>query len=353
MSKKIAKVIAMILAVASLASLLGACGSSGNSAPAETKAPAAAVAETVAQAADGDLTGKKVGFSSIMMSSDFFANMSNEMDEYFTGVGMTYNVADANGDAQTQITNVENFVTMGMDYIILFPVDKDSICDALVKAREQGIFVIAIGTVLTNPDAYDVCINISQYSSGEVEAQMAAEWIEATFPDAADGSIEVAVMGCADNEDAIDRSNGLKTISEYTSKAVLVDYKETAQSEGAAGAQIAMDAIMANHPNIKCLLTYGTDQGEGCTERALANPAIDPAEFGIFTVDTNDYIFGEIRKSASNESVLRGTVKLGDGTPMTCYKLISGEWMDMVVDGVYKEQCHAVNVATIDEYDIH
>ncbi len=332
---KHSKLIAMLLAVVCLMGLLVPAGA----------------AESAEEAEAVDLTGKKVGFASIMMSSDFFANMSNEMEEYFTAVGMTYNAADANGDAQTQITNVENFVTMGMDYIIIFPVDKDSICDALVKARESGIFVIAIGTVLTNPDAYDVCISISQHESGVVEAQMAAEWIDATFPDAEDGSIEVAVLGCSDTEDAVDRSDGLKTVTDYTSKAVLVDYKESAQSEGAAGAQIAMDAITANHPNIKCLLTYGTDQGEGCTERAQANAAIDTTQFAVFTVDTNDYIYDEIRKSADNESVLRGAVKLGDGTPMTCYKLITGEWMDLVVDGVYSEQCHAVTPETIDEYD--
>ena len=97
------------------------------------------VAEAVEDGAQGaDLTGKKVGFSALMMSSEFFTDMSNQMEAYFTEHGMEYSVADANGNAQTQIQTVENFVSMGMDYIICFVVDASSISDSLIKAREGG-----------------------------------------------------------------------------------------------------------------------------------------------------------------------------------------------------------------------
>ena len=113
-----------------------------------------------------DLTGKKVGFSALMMSSEFFMDMSNQMQAYFEERGMQYSVADANGDPQTQIQTIENFVQMGMDYIICFVVDRVSISDALIRARQAGAFVIVIGTVLDDKEAADVCISISQYESG-------------------------------------------------------------------------------------------------------------------------------------------------------------------------------------------
>ena len=79
-----------------------------------------------AETEGADLTGKKVGFSSLMMSSEFFTDMSNQMQAYFEERGMQYSVADANGDPQTQIQTIENFVQMGMDYIICFVVDRVS-----------------------------------------------------------------------------------------------------------------------------------------------------------------------------------------------------------------------------------
>ena len=102
---------------------------------------------------------------------------------------MKYNVADANANADTQIKTVENFVQMGCDYIICFVVDRASIGDSLKKARENGAFVIVIGTVLDDPEAADVCISISQYESGVAEAEIASEWINENFPDAGEKSI--------------------------------------------------------------------------------------------------------------------------------------------------------------------
>lgn len=307
--------------------------------------------EVESDATEGkNLTGKKVGFSALLMSSEFFTDMSNQMEEYFTSRGMEYYVADANANAQTQIQTIENFVSMGMDYIICFVVDAASISDALVKARENGAFVIVIGTILDNKDAYDVCINISQYESGRVEAEMAAEWIEKTFPDAADRSIKVGLLYNTENEDAVDRSNGLREIENLTSKAVIVEEHETLQSEGAATAQTYAEMMLMNNPDMNVILTYGTDQGQGANEAVMKDSNINKNEFAVFTVDTAEFIRNKIKGSVTGDSVIRGTVMLGEGTPMTCYNIMDGTWMNRVKDKVYSEECIKITPETIGQY---
>jgi len=297
-----------------------------------------------------DLTGKKVGFSALMMSSEFFTDMSNQMQAYFEERGMQYSVADANGDPQTQIQTIENFVQMGMDYIICFVVDRVSISDALIRARQAGAFVIVIGTVLDDKEAADVCISISQYESGVVEAELGAAWIEAHYPDAADGTVKVGILENSENEDAVARCNGLKTIAELTSKAVIVEEHETTQSEGAAAGQNMAEMMLMNNPDLAVILTYGTDQGSGANEAAMANGSVDKETFAVFTIDTAEFIRGKVRESVEGTSVLRGTVMLGEGTPMTCYNLMDGSWMDRVVDGVYNEECIKITPETIGNY---
>ncbi len=315
------------------------------------KEAAGEATEAVENAAGGaDLTGKKVGFSALMMSSEFFTDMSNQMEEYFTAHGMEYSVADANGNAQTQIQTVENFVSMEMDYIICFVVDASSISDSLVKAREDGAFIIVIGTVLDNKDAYDVCISISQNESGVTEAKMAAEWIEATFPDAEDGSIEVGLLTNSENEDAVARCDGLREIENFTSKAVIVEEHETTQAEGAAAGQTYAEMMLMNNPDLKVILTYGTDQGQGANEAVMKDSSINSEEFAVFTVDTAEFIRNKVKESAEGTSVLRGTVMLGEGTPMTCYNLMDGTWSDRVKDKVYSEECIMITPETISEY---
>lgn len=338
-----------LTAAAALA--LGLVGCSA-SAPEEDKdnTTVEEVTDAVEENAEGGLAGKKVGFSALMMSSEFFTDMSNQMEAYFTERGMTYNVADANGNAQTQIQTVENFVSMGCDYIICFVVDKASIGDTLQKARESGAFVIVIGTVLENKDAADVCISISQRESGEAEAQMASAWIDATFPDAEDGSIKVGLLTNSENEDAVDRCDGLRTIADINKKVTIVEEHETTQSEGAAAGQTYAEMELMNNPDLKVILTYGTDQGQGANEAVMAKADINKDEFAVFTVDTAEFIREKVRASATGDSVLRGTVMLGEGTPMTCYNLMDGSWMDRVENGVYSERCIQITPDTIDQY---
>lgn len=306
-------------------------------------------APVLADTEGADMTGKKVGFSPVMMSSEFFAGMSDDMEAYFTANGMEYSSADANGDVQTQIQNLENFVQMDMDYIIMFAVDASAICDAAIAARNQGKFVINIGTVLEQRDAYDVCINVDQFDSGAVVSQMAADWIEVTFPDAEDGSIEVAILEERDSDDAIRRSDGLHEIEKLTSKATVVYVAEQTITDGATKAQELADALFLQHPDVKCILTYGTDIAQGSDEIALQKVS-DKDQFAIFTVDTPEFIRNKIKESADNTSLIRGTVMLGEGTPYTCYKLMDGSWMDRVVDGVYAERCIAITLDTMGEY---
>ena len=296
-----------------------------------------------------DMTGKKVGFTPVMMSSEFFAGMADDMDAYFTPNGMIFSTADANGDVQTQIQNIENFVQMDMDYIIMFAVDASAICDAAIAARNQGKFIINIGTVLEQRDAYDVCINVDQFDSGAVVSQMATEWIEKTFPDAEDGSVEVAIIEERDSDDAIRRSDGLHEIESLCSKAKVVYVAEQTITDGATKAQELADALFLQHPDVKCILTYGTDIAQGSDEIALQKVE-NKDQFAIFTVDTPEFIRGKIKESADNTSMIRGTVMLGEGTPYTCYKLMDGSWMDRVVDGVYAERCIAITLDTMAEY---
>ncbi len=357
------KLLALLLVATMMFGLVG-CGSTPTTTPADTaedtepaetedttKETAAQVTEAAEAASGGaDMTGKKVGFSALMMSSEFFAGMSDQMEAYFTENGMEYSVADANASAETQMKSIENFVTMGMDYIILFAVDASSICDALISARNQGVFVINIGTVLAVPEAYDVCINVDQGESGRVEAQIAADWIEATFPDAEEGSIEVAIIETTDSEDAKARSMGLEEVVNYTSKAAIVETYEVGNTEGTTKAQEVAEMIFLNHPDVKAILTYGTDLGGGADEIASKNTELNKDEFAIFTVDTPEYIRNKIIASVDNTSLLRGTVMLGEGTPMTCYNLMNGSWMDRIENGIYAERCIAITPETIGEY---
>ena len=159
----------------------------------------------------------------------------------------------------------------------------------------------------------------------------------------------MAILEERDSEDAIRRSDGLHEIEEICPKAKVVYVAEQTISDGATKAQELTDALFLQNPDVKCILTYGTDMAQGADEIALQKVE-NKDEFAIYTVDTPEFIRSKIKESTDNSSLIRGTVMLGEGTPYTCYKLMDGSWMDRVEDGVYKEHCIAITLDTMSEY---
>lgn len=354
--KQMKKSIALILALVMVLSLFAGCSSSTETkneaaAPAATKAAQEAVEAVVAGIGEPgvDLNGKKAGFSVPTLDSEFFVNMSGEIEAYLADYGMTLTTLSADTNAATQIENVENFTTMDMDVIILFLVDNKALEDTLIKARENGAYVIVIGTVVENTAAADCCINVDQYETGSVAAQMMSDWVNETFPEAEDGSIVIGVLSSRSNDTGIARSAGMLTVSELNSKITVVEY-ELENENDAVLAQQYTEQLFIEYPECKGILCYGSDYAVGANEIAMKK-AEDIAKFAIFTTDVPEAIMTGIAGSVNNESVIRGTVALGAGTPYTIYQLVSGAWSDQIgEDAWFREPCYDVHPGNMDNY---
>ena len=64
-----------------------------------------------------------------------------------------------------------------------------------------------------NLDAYDSVTVADQYQIGEAIAQNASDWVDATFPDAEDGSIDAVIIKLPTDAENIKRDEGMDTIA--------------------------------------------------------------------------------------------------------------------------------------------
>jgi len=353
------KLLAILLSLAMLLGLFAGCGA--KEAPAAEAPAAAAPAGDVTEAAANavvagigekgvDLKGAKVGFSVPTLAAEFFVNMSEQIEAYLKPYGVELTTLSADGNPATQIENVENFTTTGMDVVILFLVDNEALTDTLVKARENGVYIIVIGTILENKDAVDCCINVDQNEAGVYAARMMAKWVDETFPDAEDGSVEVAVMTSRGNDSGILRSDGMLTVADYSSKINMVGEYEVPGENDTALAQQYAETIFTQHPEVDAIICYGSDMAIGANEIAMQKAA-DVSRFCIITVDIPVVIMDDIKLAETNEAVIRGTVALCAGTPYTIYQLISGEWSDQIgEDKWFREPCYEVTIENWDEF---
>ena len=164
------KVVSTLLAVAMLATVVTGCGSSDNKATenndtvvetadtttadttiADTAADAAA--DTAAAAADatttteGGLADKTVGVCIYQFNDNFMTLFRTELENYLVSQGFSKDnikIVDGANDQATQSNQIDNFITEGVDVLIINPVNSSSaetITDKVVGADIPLVYI--------------------------------------------------------------------------------------------------------------------------------------------------------------------------------------------------------------------
>lgn len=101
-------------------------------------------------------TGKKIGVTLLGRTDPFYQDMEKAMLEEAKAKGMELDVQDGNRDLNTQLAQIETFISQKKDALIICPADSDGIGTAVEKANKAGIPVFTAdiksnkGTVVTH-----------------------------------------------------------------------------------------------------------------------------------------------------------------------------------------------------------
>ncbi len=166
--KKKNRTAAMILAAIMAVGVTG-CASVPDSSSPDSSAPEnSSKAES---ASDGTFT---LGFSNRLDSDPWMIDFKNrlmELDDADDSIEILY--ADADGNDQKQVEQIDNFFVQGIDGLIIIPNNGAAVVDSLDQAEEKGIPVAAISTA---PDdgTFDF-IGCSHYDCGYAQGEYCAE----------------------------------------------------------------------------------------------------------------------------------------------------------------------------------
>jgi len=293
-------------------------------------------------------------------------------DAFTKAFGEKYDVqvASADGNPNNQATQVENFTAMKPAFLFAMPAEATSLVPKLIDTRNAGTKVLVAGGDPGDENAYDSVMMMNQYLSGMYEAYMAKQWVDATYPDAADGSIETAILESTLNTEAQNRTTGMKMIAEpylknvkgefidakgnvvtadadkvpnpaYSSKVKVV---ADTQAEMFQAGQTAMQNILTTNPNVKLVLAYAGDGGMGASQAMLDEYAKGP---GVSVIDDLNKVavFGigmigaegpAVLDSATNKSLFRGTIRFGGDlvgrTIEYAQKMLNGDIQKIIYD---------------------
>ena len=160
----------LAVVVATAAVLFAACSSPAASTPAGSGG--AAGSAPAGSAAAGAVSVTLITKTS---TNPFFVAMAKGAKESADKLGITLTTAAGkeDGDTATQITAIENAISKGDKGILITPGGPD-VNPAIKKARDAGLFVIALDTPPDPADTVDITFATDNFEAGKLIGQWAA-----------------------------------------------------------------------------------------------------------------------------------------------------------------------------------
>lgn len=182
------KAIVLVLALAMIAALVSGCAApaqpAASAAPADeqqaTKAPEAANAPESAapeQKSDEQPADKKlkIGLVNPDLTDKWMGYLYEALQNEAANAGCEYILTDAKNDTATQIADIENLISQGVDAIILDVVDTNAVSAQLQLCKDAGIVCVGICREFTGADAY---IGSDSYTAGTMETEAIAKMMD-------------------------------------------------------------------------------------------------------------------------------------------------------------------------------
>lgn len=159
--KRMKKLLALLLSISVLASATAcsAVTTSTNGAP------------TGGVSAAAKAGGKKVGVCMPEKNLQRWVQDGDNMKKVLESKGYSVQLQYANNDVNTQVSQIENMVTSGVNVLVVASVDGSALTDALKIAKSSNVKVIAYDRLLMNSDAVDYYATFDNHKVGQLQGQ--------------------------------------------------------------------------------------------------------------------------------------------------------------------------------------
>jgi len=142
-------------------------------------------------------------------SSERWIADGNNIKEQLEAAGYSVDLQYAEDDIPTQVSQVENMVTKGVDILVIAAIDGTALGDVLETAESQDIPVIAYDRLIRESDTVDYYTTFDNFKVGVLQAESLVEGLKAS----GDGPYNVELFaGSPDDNNATFFFNGAMSV---------------------------------------------------------------------------------------------------------------------------------------------
>ncbi len=270
------------------------------------------VAETVTEeaAGSGDLADKKVGVCIYQFADNFMTLFRTELENYLISQGFSKDnitIVDGANDQATQTNQIQNFITQGVDVLIINPVNSSSaatITDLVVGADIPLVYINR------EPDADEEArwqsngwnvtyVGCDARQSGTMQGEILVDLGKEKVDLNGDGKIQyIMIEGDPENVDAQYRTEfSVKALEDAGWEVEELD-DQVGMWDQATAQQLVANSLSA-HPETEVVF---------CNNDAMALGALQSIEAAGRKVGEDIYLVGVDALTEALEDVLAGTM---------------------------------------------
>jgi ABC-type sugar transport system substrate-binding protein len=194
-----------------------------------------------------------IGMATFMMAQEWYQNIVTGAQSRANELGVKLLVTDGNNDSAIQVQAVENFITQGVDAIIVSPVDSKALITVVQQAKNKGIKVICESNMV---EGADTKVGMSDFENGKVTG----EWF-AKYAKERNIAPNILILGYKSLENCFNRSEGFKAVLGASG----INYTVAVEVDGGfreASLNATIDALTA-HPEINTVFGINDDSTLG------------------------------------------------------------------------------------------
>ena len=278
-----------------------------------------------------------IAYSVPSLANEFWVNWTDAMKAECEELGYEFIVEDAKSDVANQVTQLENWITRGVDAIIIAPVDADAIPSTVAEAMNEGIPVINAATKLTNYTSY---VGVDQYYYGEQIGKAAAAWVNEHLADKEE--VKIAILTDSTQKNMITRTEGIKAGLADAKNIVIVAEQDAYATD--AGMSAAENILQA-HPDLDGFVGI-TDSAMCGAYQAVITSGVDTTNMVLVACDGNAEALGYIKEGTCYRASV--AIDVGATAHLNLWQAIDAALGKTVED--VKTQVTPVTPENVDEW---
>ncbi|MCI8524586.1 MAG: substrate-binding domain-containing protein [Oscillospiraceae bacterium] len=341
---------ALLLLLVMLCGCTYSGGKNADPAPAPSPAPsqdtAPAISASVESGTSGE--GKTIGFSiASLAGTPYWQAMLDRLKAGFEAKGYEVVYTDAAGDVSTQLADIQTFISMNVDALLINPYASDSVADVSLQAEKAGIPVFAVDIPISDTGYSIATFICDNWSIGKEHGRR----VGALFPQGETVDI-IILSGFAGGEDSWDRRLGFVTgIADYqiengSSTNFNILYQSYCNYEQEMAYERMVDIITRFDGDFDVVYCENDAMALGAIT-ALEEAGRNPADYIILGIDGMRQGYEKVKEGKLYGDGVNSPVDVADLSVEKIDAYLSG---DTTISGTYYTEFDIVTKDNVDSY---